>query len=276
MKPYLKTKDYSVSQEEFELRHDEERDMLVTFPEPKDLEKYYESEAYISHTDSKKTLVDKLYQIVKSYSLKKKVSLLNSFNSSEKTLLDIGAGTGDFLVVAKNHGWQIEGVEPNTNARARAKEKGIHLHSNLEQLKSKSFEVITLWHVLEHLPNLEKQIKDIVSFLDENGTMVIAVPNFKSYDAKYYGNFWAAFDVPRHLWHFSKKSIEQLFKPHGLQLIESKPMLFDSFYVSLLSEKYKSGRQRMIKAFWIGLKSNLKANGSKEYSSHIYILKKDV
>ncbi len=276
MKPYLKTRDYSVSQEEFELRHDEERDMLVTFPEPKDLERYYESEAYISHTDAKNSIVDKIYQTVKRYSLKRKLALINSFSPSEKTVLDFGAGTGDFLVVAKNHGWQIQGVEPNINARTKANEKGIHLHSNLEPIQNRTFNVITLWHVLEHLPNLEKQIKNIVSLLDENGTLVIAVPNFRSYDAKHYGDFWAAFDVPRHLWHFSKKSIKKLFEPHGLQLMKSKPMLFDSFYVSLLSEKYKTGNQNLIKAFWIGLKSNLKANGSKEYSSHIYILKKGV
>ena len=274
MKPYLKTKDYSVSQEEFELRYDEERDMLVTFPEPKDLERYYESEAYISHTDSKKTLVDKLYQIVKSYSLKKKVSLLNSFNSSEKTLLDIGAGTGDFLATAKKQDWRIEGVEPNATARNKAKVKGVVLFSDLKEVSNNKFDVITLWHVLEHLPDLDKQIETIVSLLSENGTLVIAVPNFKSYDAKYYGSFWAAFDVPRHLWHFSRNSIERIFAKHKMQLVKTKPMLFDSFYVSLLSEKYKSGNQNFINAFWTGLKSNIKGNSSREHSSHIYILKK--
>jgi len=274
MKSYLKTKDYSISQEEFQLLYDEELDMLVTSPQPKNLEKYYESEVYISHTDSKKTLVDKLYQIVKSYSLKKKVSLLNSFNSSEKTLLDIGAGTGDFLATAKRQDWTVEGVEPNASARGKAKDKGVVLFSDLKEVSNNKFDVITLWHVLEHLPNLDKQIETIVSLLKENGTLVIAVPNFKSYDANYYGNFWAAFDVPRHLWHFSKNSIERIFATHKMQLVKTKPMLFDSFYVSLLSEKYKSGKQNIIKAFRTGLKSNIRGNRSKEYSSHVYILKK--
>jgi 2-polyprenyl-3-methyl-5-hydroxy-6-metoxy-1,4-benzoquinol methylase len=273
MKSYLKTKDYSISQEAFELLYDEDLDMLVTSPQPENLEKYYESEVYISHTDSKKTLVDKLYQIVKSYSLKKKVSLLNSFATSEKTLLDIGAGTGDFLAAAKKQNWKTAGVEPNAYARKKANEKGVNLHSELKEFSENKFDVITLWHVLEHLPDLESQIKTIVSLLAENGTLVIAVPNFKSYDANHYGKFWAAFDVPRHLWHFSKKSIEKLFAKHKMELVKIKPMVFDSFYVSLLSEKYKSGKQNFIRAFWTGLKSNSKGNSSKEYSSHIYILK---
>jgi 2-polyprenyl-3-methyl-5-hydroxy-6-metoxy-1,4-benzoquinol methylase len=276
MKSYLKTKDYSISQEEFELFYNEELDMLVTSPEPEHLEKYYESEVYISHTDSKKSLVDKIYQAVKKYSLQKKIALINSLSISNKTLLDIGAGTGDFLVAAKKQNWKVQGVEPNSSARKKAEEKEIHLYSDLTEIDNSKFEIITLWHVLEHLPDLENQLTQIVSLLEKDGTLVIAVPNFKSYDASYYGKFWAAYDVPRHLWHFSKKAIEKLFKKHGLKLIKIKPMLFDSFYVSLLSEKYKTGKQNMLKAFWFGLKSNIKANRSKEYSSHIYILKKPI
>jgi 2-polyprenyl-3-methyl-5-hydroxy-6-metoxy-1,4-benzoquinol methylase len=176
-------------------------------------------------------------------------------------------------VAAKKQNWKTAGVEPNSFARKKANEKGVNLHSELKEFSENKFDVITLWHVLEHLPDLESQIKIIVSLLAENGTLVIAVPNFKSYDANHYGKFWAAFDVPRHLWHFSKKSIEKLFAKHKMELVKIKPMVFDSFYVSLLSEKYKSGKQNFIRAFWTGLKSNSKGNSSKEYSSHIYILK---
>ena len=276
MKSYLKTKDFSISQEDFELLYNEELDMLVTYPEPEDIEKYYESDAYISHTDSKKTVVDKIYQIVKSYSLKKKLSLINSFDTKEKTLLDIGAGTGDFLCTAKDKNWNVAGVEPNTLARSKANKKGIKLYDNLNKVLDTKFEVITLWHVLEHLPNLENKIDRIVSLLTDNGTLVIAVPNFKSYDAKHYGKHWAAYDVPRHLWHFSKNTIEKLFKKHNIEIVKTKPMLFDSFYVALLSEKYKTQKQNFLKAFYIGLKSNISANSSKEYSSHIYILRKRI
>ena len=276
MKSYLKIKDFSISQEDFELLYNEELDMLVTYPEPEDIEKYYESDAYISHTDSKKTVVDKIYQTVKSYSLKKKLSLINSFKAKEKTLLDIGAGTGDFLFTAKNKNWNVAGVEPNALARSKADKKGIKLYDNLNKVLDKKFEVITLWHVLEHLPNLENKIERIVSLLTDNGTLVIAVPNFKSYDAKHYGKHWAAYDVPRHLWHFSKNTIEKLFKKHNIEIVKTKPMLFDSFYVALLSEKYKTQKQNFLKALYIGLKSNISANSSKEYSSHIYILKKRI
>ncbi len=277
MKPFLKTKDYSVSQEEFELLHDEELDMLITKPQPEVLEKYYKSDTYISHTDSNKTLVDKLYQTVKKYSLRSKCSLVEKYLRSEKTLLDVGAGTGDFLVAAKNKGWSIAGVEPNYDARMRAQEKQIALIPNMESLPGKKFEVITLWHVLEHLPDLENKILKLVWHLEKEGTLIIAVPNFKSHDAKYYKTAWAAYDVPRHLWHFSRCSIEKLFGKHGLQLVKTKPMIFDSFYVSLLSEKYKSGKSGFLnfpKAFFRGLWSNMSAWRSKEYSSIIYILKK--
>jgi 2-polyprenyl-3-methyl-5-hydroxy-6-metoxy-1,4-benzoquinol methylase len=273
MKAYLKTKDYSISGEEFELVYDESLDMLVTRPQPRELDKYYLSENYISHTDANTTLIDKIYQTVKKYSLWKKVRLIRKYGTEEKTLLDVGAGTGDFLLTAKESNWDVDGVEPNNEAKMRAKEKGIDLYSSLGTLVKRKYNVITLWHVLEHLPNLENQIRQLVSLLNENGTLIIAVPNFRSYDAWYYQKYWAAYDVPRHLWHFSKETIEKLFSDHGMKVVKTKPMVFDAFYVSLLSEKYKTGGQNYFRAFTVGLLSNLKGLRSREYSSHIYILK---
>lgn len=274
MKPFLKTKDFSISQETFELFHDEEFDMLITKPQPENLDAYYESEAYISHTDSNKSFLDKIYQTVKKHSLKRKVNLINGYSNKNKMLLDVGAGTGDFLKSANKNGWHAEGVEPNHQARAKALEKGISLIDRLEAVPNKKYNVITLWHVLEHLQDLENQILKLVWHLEDEGTLIIAVPNFNSFDAKYYKEFWAGYDVPRHLWHFSKTAVEKLFEKHEMKLIKVKPMLFDSFYVSLLSEKYKTGRQNMFKAFFVGLRSNIAAIRTKEYSSHIYVLKK--
>ena len=274
MKPYLKTKDFSVSQEEFELFHDVDLDMLVTRPYPENLELYYQSENYISHTDASITIVDKIYQAVKKLSIRRKIALINRHATASKTLLDVGAGTGDFLVATKISDWKVEGVEPNFNARIRAQEKGVGLLESIEALPGKKYNVITLWHVLEHLPDLENQILKLAWHLEEEGVLIIAVPNFKSYDANYYKEHWAAYDVPRHLWHFSKTAIEKLFSKHDLKLVQTKPMIFDAFYVALLSEKYKSGKQGFIKAFCVGLWSNLKAIRSKEYSSQIYVLKK--
>lgn len=275
MKVYLQTKDYFHTQETFELLYDSELDMLVTHPKPENLNNYYDSKSYISHTDRKETLIDKIYQLIKKYSLKKKYKLIDTFKTEEKTILDIGAGTGDFLKKGIEENWKISGVEPNAIARDIAKEKGIDLEKDLEHLPEQKYDVITLWHVLEHLPNLENQIKKIITKLKPNGYLFVAVPNYKSYDAQKYKHHWAAYDTPRHLWHFSQNSISKLFNNYKLKVVNTKPMYFDSFYVSLLSEKYKTGRPNYFRAFWNGLISNIKAIRTKEYSSIIYILKKE-
>ena len=274
MKLFLKTKDFSVSGETFELFKDEELDMLVTRPQPENLSKYYESEDYISHTDAEKSLMDKMYQVVKRKNLKNKIQLIENQSNNPKSLLDIGAGTGDFLLFAKSRGFEVVGVEPNEKARQRSSQKGIALHQEIQNIIDQKFDTITLWHVLEHLPYLDDQIKTIASLLKDDGVLVIAVPNFKSYDASYYGKYWAAYDVPRHLWHFSKTSIAKLFDAHGMEVTAIKPMWFDAFYVSMLSEKYKGNKLYLINAFFVGLWSNVKALSTKEHSSLIYILKK--
>lgn len=272
---FLSVTDYLVSGESFDLLYDSDFDLLKTFPQPKleDISKYYESQDYISHTDEKSGLFSSLYQLVKKWSLHKKANLIFNQNNGFGSLLDIGAGTGDFLKMAQGKGWEVYGTEPNKNAAQLAFEKGIELESSLNDFEEKQFDVVTLWHVLEHIPNLDETIVKLSNFVKPNGTLIIAVPNFKSFDAKHYGKFWAAFDAPRHLWHFSKRSMLKLFGPH-FQMTKIEPMLFDSFYVSLLSEKYKTGSKFSHKAIWIGLLSNLNAKKTKEYSSHIYCFKK--
>jgi len=237
------------------------------------LGRYYESEDYISHTDNKRSVFEKAYHFVKNIALKNKLNLINSEQSQKGKILDIGAGTGDFLLTAKNDGWETVGVEPSERAKEIAKGKGISFVEEISELENNSFDVITMWHVLEHVPNLELQIQELKRLLKPTGTLIVAVPNFKSYDAKHYGEFWAAFDVPIHFWHFSKKAIKSLFEKVDMKLEKVLPMKFDSFYVSLLSEKYKTGKMNFISAFFIGLRSNLKASSTKEYSSHIYVLK---
>jgi len=293
--PYLTCKDYTVSRETFSLLKDKELEMLITLPKPslENLPKYYESEDYISHTDSDKNFIDRLYQKAKNYSIKQKIKLIrkhktqNTKLQTPNSLLDIGCGTGDFLSACQNNGYTIVGVEPNKKARVLSKSKLGILTSNSENynnlhpkvydsinvIENQQFDVITMWHVLEHVPNLEEYIKQVKELLKPNGTLFIAVPNYKSYDANHYKEFWAAFDVPRHLWHFSKKSIKVLFEKENFSIKKIMPMKLDSFYVSLLSEKYKTGKSKLIKAFFIGLLSNIKAISTKEYSSLIYIIK---
>ncbi|WP_067038109.1 class I SAM-dependent methyltransferase [Allomuricauda sp. CP2A] len=274
MKLFLKTKDFSVSGESFELHQDTDLDMLVTQPQPENLAPYYESENYISHTDAQKTFTDKLYQAVKQKNLSNKTQIIENQVDKPDSLLDIGAGTGDFLATAQKAGFTVAGVEPNSKARQLAAQKGVHLEPALSNLKGRQFQVITLWHVLEHLPNLDEQISTISSLLKDNGTLIIAVPNFKSFDAKHYGTYWAGYDVPRHLWHFSKTAITKLFDRQGMEVISIRPMWFDAFYVSMLSEKYKGNKLYLISAFFVGLWSNVKACFTKEHSSLIYILKR--
>ncbi len=283
---FLEVKDHSVSQEVFKLIYNVEYGFLETVPQPS-LEKlpgYYKSEDYISHTDAKRNLFENIYHLVRRIALKKKLKLINSFldknvqknTNTKKTLLDVGCGTGDFLKVAKQNYWTVSGIEPNEQARTIANVKtddAVYNTEKLFQFENNTFDVITLWHVLEHLPNLEDHIKTFKKILKPNGTLVIAVPNYNSYDATYYKSFWAAFDVPRHLWHFNKTSVSKLVGKEEMQVEKIKPMLFDAFYVSLLSEKFKSGKMNIFKGFFIGLLSNLKYFKTKEASSLIYVVK---
>jgi len=275
----LSVKDHSVSEEMFQLVYNENYKMFETFPKPalENLSKYYQSEDYISHTDSKRSLFEKTYQFIKRISLKRKLGLINTYASNERELLDVGCGTGEFLFIAQNNDWKITGIEPNKKARTIANTKTNNKVFNIDkltELQKGSFQIITLWHVLEHLPDLDVQLAQFKKLLKPNGVLIIAVPNYKSYDARYYKNFWAAFDVPRHLWHFSKTSIKKLMALENLQVEKCHPMFFDAFYVSLLSEKYKYQAMNPFRAFWIGWLSNFKARKSGEYSSLIYIIKK--
>lgn len=274
-KSFITVKDFSVSGESFSLLLNEEYQILKTHPQPTldKLGSYYEFEDYISHTDGKRTLFEKMYHFIKRKAIRDKVKLINSYQPLKGKILDIGAGTGDFLLGCKNQNWDILGIEPNDKAKGIALGKGIKFGDTIEKLESNSFDVITMWHVLEHVPDVEHQVAELKRLLKPSGTIIIAVPNFKSYDANHYKEFWAAYDVPRHLWHFSKTAIEKLFDKQNMNLEDVKPMWFDSFYVSLLSEKYKSGKMNFISGFFIGLISNVSGFFKNEFSSHIYVLK---
>jgi len=272
---FIIVKDHSVSKETFSLLYNKEYDILKTHPTPSldILSKYYESEDYISHTDGKRTPFEKIYHVVKRNAIKGKVALISKQQQNKGQLLDIGCGTGDFLVEAKNQGWTILGFEPNSDAKALANQKGVLCTDDIFSLPENTFDVVTMWHVLEHVPNLTDYIANLKRIVKPNGTIIIAVPNYKSFDAKYYNRFWAAYDVPRHLWHFSKTSIKRLFSDVDMDLKKVKPMWFDSFYVSLLSEKYKKGKMSFVKGFLVGLCSNVSGLFKSEFSSHIYIIK---
>lgn len=272
-KYFLSCKDYLVSGEEFDLFLNEKYEILETKPVPLDLPFYYSSDKYISHTDSESTLTEKLYQRVKDFMLNKKLGWIKNYKASGK-LLDVGAGTGDFLVEARKNDFEIYGVEPNDTARGMALHKDVTLEKGFKDLEDQKFDVISMWHVLEHIPELKEEIASLYNLLDENGVLVVAVPNFKSYDANYYKEFWAAYDVPRHLYHFSQKGIKDIFLDFNFELVEKRPLIFDSYYVSLLSEEHKTGSRNFMKAFYRGFLSNMKARSSSEYSSLVYFFRK--
>jgi 2-polyprenyl-3-methyl-5-hydroxy-6-metoxy-1,4-benzoquinol methylase len=199
--------------------------------------------------------------------------------SGENKILDIGCGTGEFLHEMKSHGWSITGVEPSPNARESSKKKtGVEIFKSLSDVTDNDFNAITLWHVLEHLPDPNQALRTVHNLLHQSGTIFIAVPNLQSYDAGYYQSFWAGYDVPRHLWHFDKKNMETLLKKNGLQLVKILPMHLDSFYVSLLSESYKHPKRskllHLFSAIIIGLKSNIMARKTLAYSSLIYVVRR--
>lgn len=250
----------------------------ITNPRPDDEELgfYYNSENYISHNNSNRGLMDKVYQMVRSYSLKRKLRLIQSQDNGSKKLLDYGAGTGHFLKVAKQAGWEVSGVEVSEDARKIAKaDNDLDLLDASEiRWVENSYSVISLWHVLEHLPDLNDHLNKFFTALEKGGALIIAVPNHESADAKHYGNSWAALDVPLHLWHFKKENISRLAQKHGFELSQILNMPFDSFYVSLLSEKIENHKSSPFSAFLNGLRSNLKGKSDKNMSSLIYVLKK--
>ncbi|MDB5221679.1 MAG: Methyltransferase type 12 [Chitinophagaceae bacterium] len=275
----LSAKDHTVSGEVFEIWQCNICTARFTqgIPDKNELEKYYKSEDYISHSDTKKGLINSMYHFVRKRTLRGKRKLVEKYTRlSTGKILDIGAGTGAYLHIMEQAGWEATGLEPDETARENAQQLyGLSLQPPEELFNpgSKTFDAITLWHVLEHVHDLHAYMGQLKKILKPTGSLFIAVPNYTCYDAKVYNQFWAAYDVPRHLYHFSPASITQLLLQHGLQLKEIKPMWYDSFYVSMLSEKYKTGKNNLLHAAWNGYVSNWKALLNKEKcSSLIYII----
>jgi 2-polyprenyl-3-methyl-5-hydroxy-6-metoxy-1,4-benzoquinol methylase len=277
----LTAKDYTVSKKEFAVWHCSNCTVRFTqdVPEQNAIGAFYQSDNYISHSDTKKGFINTLYHTVRNHTLNKKRQLIiNEVGITKGELLDIGCGTGAFLNTMKTAGWGITGLEPDFTARKKAAELyGIHPMESgkLFELKPASYNAITMWHVLEHVHELHAYIQQLGFLLAPKGKIFIAVPNYTCKDAAIYAAHWAAYDVPRHLYHFSPAAMEQLLVKHGLKIAAIKPMWYDSFYVSMLSEKYKNGKGNIIKAFFNGLISNLKAMGDKsKCSSVIYVIAK--
>jgi SAM-dependent methyltransferase len=279
IKNVLSAKDHTVSGEIFSIAECNDCTLRFTqdVPDATSIAPYYKSEDYISHSNTSKGLINRLYQAVRKRTLRKKRRLVQRVTGIGKGyLLDVGSGTGAFVSEMTLHGWYATGLEPDKGARQVAKkEYNIEL-KDMDQffhLPAESFDAITLWHVLEHVHDLSAYVQHLKSLLKENGKLLIAVPNYTSKDANIYKEHWAAYDVPRHLYHFSPRSMQALMEKYGMKLIGYKPMWYDSFYISLLSSKYKNGKTNLVASFFNGFRSNLKAMGDvKRCSSVIYII----
>ncbi len=277
--PALHAIDYTVSKEEFAIWHCDNCTLRFTqgVPGIDAIQDYYRADSYISHTNTRKGLINQLYHLVRKKTLNDKRLLIRSaVKMKSGSILDIGAGTGAFVRHMQVHGWEAAGLEPDAKAREQAlSQHGVQLRpvNQLTLLQDQSFDAISMWHVLEHVHDLQGTLSQLKRIIRPEGYVFIAVPNYTSYDARFYKNFWAAYDTPRHLYHFSPDAMRFLLHQQGLQLHAIQPMWFDSFYVSLLSEKYKTGRSNLIGGFYRGAISNLKALVNREqYSSLIYVI----
>jgi SAM-dependent methyltransferase len=274
--PFLKCKDFTVSGEKFQIVSCSSCSFKFTnpVPGPGSIGEYYKSEDYISHSSTKKGLVSWLYQVVRKYTLKRKLALIRRCSGKEKgVILDYGCGTGHFLSVCHGEGWESFGVEPDPGARSMVPSTVPVVPSIAELEGTRIFDVITLWHVLEHVFDLHGTLDYFKKHLAKEGVIFVAVPNHRSADALNYGQEWAAYDVPRHLYHFDQATMKRLMQGHGFRLEETLPMPFDSYYVSMLSEKYAQGKISYLRAFLAGYRSNAMAKKSGEASSLIYVLR---
>lgn len=266
-------KDHSTTGETFQISHCIDCDLRFTNPRPDEqsIGPYYESDHYISHNNSSQGIVAKLYHQVRKITLNQKLNLIRPLINNGP-VLDYGTGTGAIVKHFNDSGVEAYGYEPSATAR-QAGERDHKIQYIDVFADDKKFDVITLWHVLEHVHKLEQTITTLKSKLNDGGHLILALPNHESKDAQTYGEFWAAWDIPIHLYHFNKTSIKVLSKQFGFDLKQILPMKFDAFYVSLLSSKYQTGKTQFLSAFLNGLRSNLAA-GKDNYSSLIYVLKK--
>lgn len=280
LNPFLECTDYTVSKEQFTIVQCGSCGFRFTNPRPEESKAgaYYQSDDYISHSNTSKGLINGLYQRVRKITLKKKLQLVNSVSGkSGGALLDLGCGTGEFLNTCKQNGWSVKGIEPSPNAREYAtKNYGLEVQNTgaWGAFGDNAFDAVTAWHVLEHVYDLAGTIQEVKRMLNTNGVFVVALPNCSSADAEFYGKYWAAYDVPRHIWHFTPAHVKTFFEKQGFKLESVLPMPFDAYYISMLSEKYKGGNVNYGRAVVHGYFSNSNAKKTgNTYSSQVYILR---
>jgi 2-polyprenyl-3-methyl-5-hydroxy-6-metoxy-1,4-benzoquinol methylase len=275
----LWVKDLFLTHETFEIHECKNCGLLFTEPRPSQNEigKYYQSEEYYSHQENKIGFIPKLYETVKSINLKNKYKMATE-RLTKGNVLDIGCGVGDFLHTMEAKGWKTTGIEPSEDAKTIARQRinaTIVSPKEINQLQDESYDLITMWHVLEHIDDIKEEIKQLQRLLRKGGRLLLALPNFKSYDAMYYKEYWAAYDVPRHLNHFCKASINNVFKNSKLKLTKTTKLTWDAYYISYMSEKYQHHSFPLLRGTIRGMLSNINARKNGEWSSMVYIFEKE-
>jgi ubiquinone/menaquinone biosynthesis C-methylase UbiE len=278
---FLTCLDYFLTKEEFEICKCDSCGFIFTqdYPDESEAGYYYESEEYISHSDSRTGITDKAYQAVRRIMLRRKMKFISRMTEHNGgSILDIGSGTGHFLNIMKMAGWQTKGIEINKKAREYSSSRfNIEVISpeRIDTLPDNSFDCITLWHVLEHFHDLPVYLKEIIRILKPQGFCFIALPNSDSFDCRHYGKEWAAWDVPRHLWHFNYSTFSLFAKKNRFTISRTLNLPFDVFYISILSEKYRGSRFPFISGAINGLIFSIRSFLNKAGSSSvIYILRK--
>lgn len=276
--PHIELKDLFLTQEPFKILECKDCGLLYTTPRPnkEEIGKYYQSDEYYSHQENKEGFIPKVYEKVKSINLKNKYNIATEKTTRGK-ILDIGCGVGDFLHTMEQQGWECTGVEPSEDAKAIAKKRiKAQLLSSEEQenLSDGSFDVITMWHVLEHVDALRWQIQQLYRLCKPGGRIIIALPNYKSYDGQYYKAAWAAYDVPRHLNHFNEETIVKIFEESHLKHIKTEKLRWDAYYISYMSEKYLHHSLPLLRGAVRGMISNCKAKKTGQWSSLVYVFER--
>lgn len=271
----MKIKDHFLTQETFEICPTEINGIYKTYPIPENLAPYYDSKEYISHHQDSGSLKEFIYKLLQTFNLSYKKNLLIEYAGKNKKVLDYGCGAGEFIKYIEKD-FKSYGYEPNEIARnyAKAKTNNTKLLDNLHAIPDHYFDIITLWHVFEHIENQDEILNLLQQKLNKQGLLIIAVPNHTSFDAIKYKSYWAAYDVPRHLFHFSKQGMLDFLNRKNWKIKKVKPLLLDSFYISILSEKYKKSRTFWLRGLVYGMISNIKALKTGEFSSLIYIVEK--
>ena len=274
----LQAKDYTVSQQTFQIQSCQDCQLLFTNPRPEAEQAgyFYQSDTYISHSNTNEGIVNKLYHAVRNITLRQKTNWIQAEQKGAKSILDIGCGNGHFLHACQQSGWNITGMELDPETAKRAENLvGQAIHPNLASIKqAEPFQVISLWHVLEHVYEIHAYFEFFKHHLAKDGTLLLALPNSKSFDAHYFKEFWAAYDVPRHIYHFNPLTIKHIAAQYGFKLVKQRGQIFDSFYISLLSHTYQAGKKKLIASFFVGLWSNILAwTKTGNYSSNLYMFK---